>query len=142
MKSQLGHLVYLIHNYDKNIDIYKKLFAYFEFPITTEFPGGIGAKINDTPYQSLWILEATEKTPNHRDSNGMNHIGFTVATAADVDLFTLEFLNANNISPLFNTPARRPEFEHPDSGYYQVMFELPGDILFEVVSHEKNQNTA
>lgn len=136
MKSQLGHLVYLIHDFNTNIEIYKFLFAYFDFPVTNEFPGGIGVKITAEPYQSLWILEATEKQLNHRDSNGLNHIGFTVATAAQVDQFTEEFLKLHNVKPLFDTPRRRPDFEHGDSGYYQVMFELPGGILFEVVSHE------
>jgi hypothetical protein len=44
------------------------------------------------------------------------------------------YLREHNVQPLFETPRHRPEFSAgPDQTYYQVMFESPDRILFEVV---------
>jgi hypothetical protein len=43
-------------------------------------------------------------------------------------------LQQHGIQALFDTPRHRPEFcSSPDNTYYQVMFESPDRILFEVV---------
>ena len=41
---------------------------------------------------------------------------------------------AKGVQPLFDTPRHRPEFrDDPKETYYQVMFESPDKVLFEVV---------
>jgi predicted lactoylglutathione lyase len=46
----------------------------------------------------------------------------------------VNYLRKKGIPPLFNTPRHRPEFaDSPNDTYYQVMFETPDRILFEVV---------
>jgi hypothetical protein len=63
----------------------------------------------------------------------MNHLGISVAAQADVDA-AVEFLQQRKIASLFETPRHRPEFSAgSDQTYYQVMFESPDRILFEVV---------
>ena len=44
------------------------------------------------------------------------------------------YLEKNNIVMLFDTPRHRPEFvSNKNETYYQIMFESPDKILFEVV---------
>jgi hypothetical protein len=43
------------------------------------------------------------------------------------------WLKESGIPHLFETPRHRPEFSEGDNTYYQVMFESPDRILFEVV---------
>jgi catechol 2,3-dioxygenase-like lactoylglutathione lyase family enzyme len=70
---------------------------------------------------------------NDYDGIGMNHVGLTVNSQAEVDEVTA-YLQKNGVKPLFETPRHRPEFcDKPDATYYQVMFESPDRILFEVV---------
>ena len=52
---------------------------------------------------------------------------------ADVDA-AAAFLTARGVQHLFETPRHRPDFAHgEDTTYYQVMFESPDRILFEIV---------
>lgn len=78
-------------------------------------------------------MGASVKDANDRDSNGLNHLAFHVEKKEDVDTFVEEFMKPNSIEPLFETPRERPDFTGDKGMYYQVMFELPGKLLFEVV---------
>lgn len=70
---------------------------------------------------------------NDYDGPGMNHLGLAVDSQADVDEM-VDYLKMRGIKPLFDTPRHRPEFaDSPSDTYYQVMFETPDRILFEVV---------
>ena len=131
ISAKLGHVVLLIHDYDLNVDIYKKLFKYFNFEFITDENYGIGVRMMNG--SSLWVMKSTVEDINNRDGNGLNHIGFNVDSKKDVDQFTEEFLKVNNVETLFDTPKDRPDFTGDSGNYYQVMFELPGKILFEVV---------
>ena len=63
----------------------------------------------------------------------MNHLGLKVEAQADVDQM-VAYLQQHGVPALFETPRHRPEFTAgPDKTYYQVMFESPDRILFEVV---------
>lgn len=115
--------------------MYKKLFKYLEFRVLWESEEAIGFESSNGI--SVFFLEADVGKDNSRDGNGLNHLAITVGRANDVDVFVREFLVAEGIECLFDTPQRREDFEDEESGYYQVMFEMPGGILFEVVSHEK-----
>ena len=131
INSSLGHLVFLIHEFDKNIGIYRKLFEYLEYPFIVDENYGIG--VNTPQNASIWIMRTSKENLNNRDANGLNHIAFNVTSKEDVDIFTKEFLVPNNIELLFDTPKARPDFTGDTGIYYQVMFELPGSLLIEVV---------
>jgi hypothetical protein len=62
----------------------------------------------------------------------MNHLGLCVASMADVDAVGT-YLEGKGIARLFETPRHRAEFSHGENTYYQVMFESPDRVLFEVV---------
>lgn len=131
INATVGHLAYLIQDFKKNIEVYKKLFEYFGYTVMVDEDYILGVM---TPTNtSIWVLEASEKEKNNRDSNGLNHLGFHVNSRQEVDSFVESFMKPNSIEPLFGTPKDRPEFAGETGMYYQVMFELPGDILFEVV---------
>jgi catechol 2,3-dioxygenase-like lactoylglutathione lyase family enzyme len=64
---------------------------------------------------------------------GLNHLGIAAESIADVDA-TVRYLEDRGIPALFETPRHRPDFSQDEkSTYYQVMFESPDRILFEVV---------
>jgi hypothetical protein len=63
----------------------------------------------------------------------VNHIGIGAESQADVDA-VVEYLRDRGVELLFETPRHRPEFSGGEGQtYYQVMFESPDRILFEVV---------
>ena len=69
----------------------------------------------------------------HRKRVGLNHLAFGVDSVADVDN-AAEWLTERGIEHLFGTPRHRPEFSSDDkTTYYQVMFESPDKLLFEIV---------
>lgn len=81
----------------------------------------------------LWFCDSTNKEMNDYDRIGVNHISIRVDTQKDVDS-TIEFLGSRNVKTLFNTPRHRPEFcSQENETYYQIMFESPDKILFEIV---------
>jgi catechol 2,3-dioxygenase-like lactoylglutathione lyase family enzyme len=82
---------------------------------------------------SLWFIGSTNGAGNDYDGSGMNHIGIGASTQADVDA-TVEYLTKKGVVALFETPRHRPDFAMSESDtYYQVMFESPDRVLFEVV---------
>jgi hypothetical protein len=63
----------------------------------------------------------------------MNHLGIGAASQVDVDA-AVAYLAERGVAALFETPRHRPEFSgSEEQTYYQVMFESPDRILFEVV---------
>ncbi len=81
----------------------------------------------------LWFAQKTNDQSNNYDANGLNHIGLRVEKQTEVDEIS-SFLSKNAISALFDTPRHRPEFSEPQKNtYYQIMFESPDKILFEIV---------
>lgn len=125
-----GHLVYLINDFSNNVQYYQQLFEYLGFETIMSNDIFHAVKAGGL---SLWFMAATEPSKNHRDANGLNHLGLHMDSIEDVDQFVHEFLTPRNIPALFETPRHRPDFAGTTGTYYQVMFELPGDILFEIV---------
>jgi len=114
-----------------NAGFYKDLFAQLGWPTLHEESSilGVGAA-NDA---SLWFVGGANDAPNDYDGRGTNHIAIGAESIADVDTVA-GYLNTKNIPALFETPRHRPEFSAgPDETYYQVMFESPDKVLFEVV---------
>jgi hypothetical protein len=114
-----------------NTPFYKDLFGVLGWQTLYETDGVLGVK--DEHGISLWFLAKTNDTPNDYDGPGMNHLGINTATQADVDAVAAH-LAEQDVTHLFETPRHRPDFSASEQEtYYQVMFESPDRILFEVV---------
>ncbi len=82
---------------------------------------------------SIWFAGGAKPLKNDYDGPGMNHFGIGAASIADVDA-TMAYLKSKGVAALFQTPRHRPDFASSEQdNYYQVMFESPDRILFEVV---------
>ena len=128
-KSTLGHLV--INIIKENQVFYKEILSFLGWKIIVDHPGMLG--IEDRNGVSLWFTNQIKKVNNDYDGVGMNHLAISVSSQLAVDE-TVAYLQKNNIKMLFETPRHRPEFcSSPAETYYQVMFESPDRILFEVV---------
>jgi catechol 2,3-dioxygenase-like lactoylglutathione lyase family enzyme len=129
MQTQLGHLVFGID--DGNRSFYRDLFSFLGWQILYDVEGMIAA--GDRNGVSLWFGSATKQVSNDYDGPGLNHVAISTATQADVNHATA-FLVERGVEPLFETPRHRPEFSQDESStYYQVMFETPDRLLFEIV---------
>jgi hypothetical protein len=128
MKSNLGHLQINID--PKNVGFYKEVFTFLGWHVIMEEEGMIG--LGCEKGSSLWFGNCLKEHANDYDGLGMNHLAVAVEKQTDVDE-AVDYLNKHHIQALFNTPCHRPEFSAPGSTYYQVMFESPDKLLFEVV---------
>jgi prepilin-type processing-associated H-X9-DG protein len=128
ISSHIGHIVFQIH--PVNMAFYKDLFTFMGWKLWVEDPGMLG--MGDERGQSLWFDGHVKAISNDYDGPGVNHVGIGVETQADVDA-VVDFLRTRGVAALFETPRHRPEFSGAGKTYYQVMFESPDRILFEVV---------
>jgi catechol 2,3-dioxygenase-like lactoylglutathione lyase family enzyme len=128
-KSTLGHMVINIQG--ANQSFYKDLFNFLGWKLLTDHPEVLG--IEDENKVSLWFLNPIKNVVDDYDGIGMNHLAISVPSQDAVDE-TVVYLQSHDIKTLFETPRHRPEFcGSTDVTYYQVMFEGPDRILFEVV---------
>lgn len=128
MKSSLGHLQVNIDVV--NLNFYKDLMKFLgwnEIHIADDIAGYGGSN-----GASLWFLKKQKENSNDYDAHGVNHIGINTESQEDVDKVA-EYLKGKSVELLFDTPKHRPEFAGENGVYYQVMFESPDKILFEVV---------
>jgi len=87
----------------------------------------------DNLHITLWFIGEVKDAANDYDGPGVNHIAIGAQSQAEVDA-TAAYLSGRGVPALFETPRHRPEFSQgPDQTYYQVMFESPDRVLFEVV---------
>lgn len=132
--GKFGHMEIRIDM--KNASFYKDFFSFLGWNVICDAEVAPGKKllgIEDGNKVSLWFCDPQKEVSNHYDGIGMNHIGFSVPDQADVDK-AVAFIKERSIPPLFETPRHRPEFcDAPANTYYQVMFETPDRLLFEVV---------
>ena len=129
IKSTVGHVVF--HVDPINLAFYKALFNFLGWPVWYDDPGMLG--VGNDKGISLWFGKKLKDCSNDYDGPGMNHLAISVESVADVDE-TVTYLQQQGVETLFETPRHRPEFSSsPDKTYYQVMFESPDRILFEVV---------
>lgn len=129
MKTNLYHLQININS--SNLVFHKELMEYLGWDALyeTDDMAGFGNG-GDT---SLWFIPAIKQQNTDYDGYGVNHISLRVDTMNDVDK-AKEYLNNKGITMLFDTPRHRPEFtSQEDETYYQIMFESPDKILFEIV---------
>jgi catechol 2,3-dioxygenase-like lactoylglutathione lyase family enzyme len=129
VKSTVSHLQINVH--PQNIPFYKDLLGFIGWSVLYEDLGMLG--VGDGLGVSLWFAGLTKNVANDYDGPGMNHLGLKVDSQGDVDQ-VVAYLQQHGVPALFETPRHRPEFSAgPDKTYYQVMFESPDRILFEVV---------
>lgn len=132
--GKFGHMEVRVNM--KNAPFYLDFFALLGWKVICDeefVPGKRVLGFEEENKVSLWFCDPLKEIDNHYDGIGMNHIGFAVPAQADVDR-AVDFIKQRNIPSLFETPRHRPEFcDGPANTYYQVMFETPDKLLFEVV---------
>ncbi|HMO58589.1 MAG TPA: hypothetical protein PKA05_20810 [Roseiflexaceae bacterium] len=127
MQSFLSHLQVNIRH--ETLPFYRDLMAFLGWGTLFESDTMLGVGSHET---SLWFAAGAAETINNYDGPGVNHIAIGTATQADVDA-AAAFLGERGVALLFETPRHRAEFSAPGQTYYQIMFESPDRILFEIV---------
>lgn len=129
METSLAHLQVNIR--PENLPFYKDLFGFLGWGTVYEGDGMLG--VGGAKGASLWFVPEMKTVPNDYDGHGVNHLGVSAASQVDVDA-TAAYLEQKGVPALFETPRHRPEFSAGEGQtYYQVMFESPDRVLFEVV---------
>jgi catechol 2,3-dioxygenase-like lactoylglutathione lyase family enzyme len=129
IKSSFGHLQ--INVDPQHLPFYKDLLGFLGWAVCYEDPGILGVESGQGA--SLWFAGQTKTAANDYDGAGVNHIGLAVSSPAEVDQ-AVAYLGEHGVAALFETPRHRPEFcSGLEKDYYQVMFESPDRVLFEVV---------
>ena len=129
MQTSLYHLQVNVN--PANAPFYKDLLTFVGWRILFEGDGVLGMAGGNAA--SLWFVPQMKDGPNDYDGPGVNHIAIGAEAQADVDTVA-EYLTKIGVTHLFETPRHRPEFSAAaDQTYYQVMFESPDRVLFEVV---------
>ncbi len=129
MESSLAHLQVNIR--PENLPFYKDLFGFLGWGTLYEEDGSLG--VGGANGASIWLVPEAKSVSNDYDGAGVNHLGISADGQADVDA-TAAYLEQKGVPALFDTPRHRPEFAADESAtYYQVMFESPDRVLFEVV---------
>jgi hypothetical protein len=128
METHLSHIQ--VNVQPAHMSFYKELMAFLGWDTIYADESMLGV-VHAGP--AVWFSAATKDPANDYDGTGMNHIGIGTATQAEVDA-AAEYLEGKSIPLLFETPRHRPEFARgEDYTYYQIMFESPDHILFEIV---------
>ena len=128
MKSHFYHLQ--INISFKNLHFYRELMEFLGWSVIFENKNIIGFQNGDRGH--IWFGRTDDTNEVDYNKKGMNHLAIKVETLKDVDAI-VEYLNKKKILPLFQTPRHRPEFVGKETHtYYQVMFESPDKILFEI----------
>lgn len=129
MDTRLGHLQ--VNVAADNLAFYRDLFAFLEWPVIYDGDGTLGVSSQDGA--SAWFVGGANDHTNDYDGVGLNHFAIAAGSQADVDA-TVAYIQSNGVAALFETPRHRPDFAQSEADtYYQVMFESPDRILFEVV---------
>lgn len=128
MKSHFSHIQVNIDF--ANMAFYKDLMTLLGWSVIFEMDGIAGYKSGKDG--DIWFLQAKTGEQGNYDNVGVNHIGIRVEKQKDVNA-VVKFLKEKDISPLFETPKHRPDFSSKETEtYYQVMFESPDKVLFEI----------
>lgn len=130
MKSSFYHIQCNIDY--TNVDFYKNLFEALGWSVIFENPEVvIGFTSGSTG--DIWFAQSENAATQDYDDMGVNHLSIRVETKFDVDTI-VSLLKEHKTATLFETPRHRSEFaDSTEHTYYQVMFESPDGILFEVV---------
>lgn len=126
MQTGLDHLQVNVR--PENVGFYRDLMTYLGWHDIFAGEGffGMGGTSG-----SLWFISQVNDASNDYDGPGVNHIGIGAQSEADVDA-VIAYLRERGIEMLFETPRHRPIPQRENHTYYQVMFESPDRVLFEV----------
>jgi catechol 2,3-dioxygenase-like lactoylglutathione lyase family enzyme len=128
METRLGHIQINVN--PVNLAYYRDLLIFLGWKVIYQDETMLG--VADKNRIGLWFTPRAEMK-NDYDGPGMNHLAISTTTKAEVDQVAA-YLQERGIKLLFETPRHRPEFSHSElHTYYQVMFESPDRVLFEVV---------
>lgn len=129
MQTSLHHLQVNVR--EENLPFYRDLMSFLGWTTLMDQAEFFGAgAVNGA---SLWFIGQVNDTVNDYDGPGVNHIAIGTESPAAVDA-TVAYLEGRGVPALFETPRHRPEFSQgPEQTYYQVMFESPDRVPFEVV---------
>lgn len=128
MQSHLSHLQINID--PANLPFYRDLMAFLGWRTIYADDTMLGVV---TQGPALWFTPTGKQVANDYDGPGMNHVSIGLAAQADVDT-AAEYLTERGVALLFDTPRHRPEFSASENDtYYQIMFESPDRVLFEIV---------
>ena len=129
MRTELAHLQFNVA--PANIAYYRDLLAFLGWQPLADGEGLLG--VGGEQGVSLWFIGSAKDVVNDYDGPGLNPLAIGAASPTQVDAVAA-YLAERGVARLFETPRHRPEFA-PDAEhtYYQVMFESPDRILFEVV---------
>ena len=129
MKSFLHHLQLNINS--ENLEFYIKLMEKIGLEVLAQEEGYAGFHLDSR--SSIWFMPKTADSSNNYDGVGLNHTSFGANSVVEVDE-VVSWLREQNIPLLFGTPRHREDFAMSENEtYYQVMFESPDKLLFEVV---------
>ena len=128
MNTKISHLVFGV--YPENMSFYKDLMTFMGWKVIYADATMLGVRGSDGA--SIWFGPPLKDGKNDYDAAGLNHLGIDAPSVADVDA-VCSYLQECGVPALFETPRHRPEFSGDERDYYQVMFESPDRILYEVV---------
>ena len=128
MQSKVSHIQFNVQA--ANLPFYKDLLAFAG--LQTLYDGEDMLGVGDANETSLWFGTSVRDVVNDYDGPGMNHLALEVPAQSDVDA-AVAWLAERGVRALFGTPRHNPEFSSAERTYYQVMFESPDRILFEIV---------
>lgn len=128
MQSKISHIQFNVQA--ANLPFYKDLLAFAG--LQTLYDGEDMLGVGDANETSLWFGTSVRDVVNDYDGPGMNHLALEVPAQSDVDA-AVAWLAERGVPALFGTPRHNPEFSSAERTYYQVMFESPDRILFEIV---------
>jgi catechol 2,3-dioxygenase-like lactoylglutathione lyase family enzyme len=129
LQTYLGHLEVRVR--PANLSFYADLMGFLGWKTLYADDGTVGVRSGERA--SLWFVAQANDAANDYDGPGVNHIGIAASTQAEVDE-AARYLEDKGLEALFETPRHRPEFASSETEtYYQVMFESPDRLLFEVV---------
>ena len=128
MQSKISHIQFNVRA--ANLPFYKDLLAFAG--LQTLYDGEEMLGVGDDNETSLWFSGSVRDVLNNYDGPGMNHLALEVPAQSDVDA-AVAWLAERGVPALFATPRHNPEFSSAERTYYQVMFESPDRILFEIV---------
>src|SRR6188508_1079662 len=131
MQTHIAHMQLNVQA--ENISFYQEFLTFLGWKVIAGGASEGWLGIGDSKGVSLWFLSDLKDVPYDYDGPGLNHIGIGASAQADVDA-VCDYISGHGIQHLFETPRHRPDFsgDGPNT-YYQVMFESPDRILFEVV---------
>jgi catechol 2,3-dioxygenase-like lactoylglutathione lyase family enzyme len=127
MESSLDHLQ--INVRPENMPFYRDLFRFLGWTAVLDeehFFGMAGSNGG-----SVWVIGGVKDVANDYDGPGVNHVGVGVPRQESVDE-VVRYLEERGIPALFETPRHREIPGKDGHTYYQVMFESPDRVLFEV----------